>query len=126
MKYSRYINLSFAAVGLIAVYVFVQATKLIFEAFQIPDTAILGEQLSLAMLIGAGLASLGTGILWRHPKVQTWSSEIAVELSKVTWPTWTETKQNTVIVLVFGVIVSSVLAVFDLFWKWVTDLILLS
>jgi preprotein translocase subunit SecE len=72
-------------------------------------------------LVGVGL----TGYLWYDRRVRTWSQEVADELSKVTWPGWEETKQNTMIVIVFSIIISGILATFDFFWKWLTDLILL-
>ncbi|MEO1269572.1 MAG: preprotein translocase subunit SecE [Myxococcota bacterium] len=89
------------------------------------DTNLLGDQLKLSGAIGVALGVGLTIYLYVNPKVQTWSQEVAVELSKVTWPGWEETKYNTLVVIVFSAIISSILATFDFFWKWLTDLILL-
>lgn len=125
MQYSRYINLSFALAGLIFLVIFQKATGLLFSTFEVTDMLIAGEAIRLSGLIGAVLAGGGMFYLWQRQDVQTWASEIAVELSKVTWPSWDETKQHTLVVIIFSLILSGILAVFDFFWKWLTDLILL-
>ena len=125
MQFSRYINLSFAIAGIIGFVILQKATGLIFETFEISDTLIVGEALKLTQVIAFLLAIGGTVYAWRRPDIQQWSSEIAVELSKVTWPKWPETKQHTLVVIVFSLVLSGILAVFDFFWKWLTDLILM-
>ena len=125
MQFSRYINLCFAISGIIALVIFQKATGLLMETAGVTDALIAGEALRASHLIAFVLAAGGTFYAWRRPDIQTWASEIAVELSKVTWPGWEETKQHTLVVIVFSLVLSGILAVFDFFWKWLTDLILL-
>ena len=124
MPYSRYINLSFAVAGLIAWSILLKLTGSIFESFKITDL-VLFSGIAVSQVIAAVVALVGTIYAYRRPDIQIWAGEIAVELSKVTWPSWGETKQHTMVVIVFSLIVSSIIGGFDLFWKWVTDLILL-
>ncbi len=125
MQYSRYINLSFAVAGIIAFVLFHKTTALLLDTFEVSDTLIIGDALRLSQVIGFALALGLTLYGWKRADVQQWASEIAVELSKVTWPQWPETKQHTLVVIVFSLVLSGILAIFDFFWKWLTDLILL-
>ncbi|MBH25384.1 MAG: preprotein translocase subunit SecE [Myxococcales bacterium] len=127
MQLSRYINLCYAIIAIILSVIFGKAIAAIMLAADLArhDTGILGEQLKVSGLIGAVIGVGITIYLYVNPKVQTWSQEVAVELSKVTWPGWEETKYNTLVVIVFSAVISSILATFDFFWKWLTDLILL-
>lgn len=125
MQLTRYINLCFAIWGLLLWVILSKFLNLLLEYLEITNTQLLGEQLTLSTVAAAVVAVGVTVFMWRHPKLQTWSNEVANELAKVTWPTMDETKRNTVIVIVFSLIVSSILATFDFFWKWLTDLILL-
>ncbi len=124
MPYSRYINLSFAIAGLIGWVILLKLTGQIFDSFEITDT-VLFTGIKVSQVIAAVIA-LGASIYaFRRADVQTWAGEVAVELSKVTWPSWGETKQHTLVVIVFSLIMASIIGGFDLFWKWVTDQILL-
>lgn len=126
MQLTRYINLCFAIWGLLLWVTLSKFLNLLLEYLEITNTQLLGEQLTLSSAIGAALAVGITVFMWRHPKIQKWSNEVANELAKVTWPTMDETKRNTIIVIIFSLVISSILATFDFFWKWLTDLILLS
>jgi preprotein translocase subunit SecE len=125
MQFSRYVNLSFALAGLLLWVILSKLFATLFLTFEVTDAHLLGPQVTLSAVIALAVSVGGTLFAWRHPQVQTWSSEVAVELSKVTWPSWAETKQNTLIVIVFSLVVSGIIASFDLFWKWLTDLLLL-
>lgn len=125
MQFSRYVNLSFAIAGICAWVVFYKLFALIFEVAGVSDAYLVGQELRVSGVVGIVVAVGLTGFLWRHPQVQTWANEVAAEVSKVTWPTWEETKQHTLVVIVFSIVISAVLASFDFFWKWLTDMILL-
>jgi preprotein translocase SecE subunit len=124
MQFSRYINLSYAIAGLVLWVVLSKLFALLFTTFEVTDTYLLGQDVRLSGVIALVLAVAGTFYAWRHPKMQTWSSEVAVEISKVTWPGWEETKQHTLVVIIFSLVISAIIASFDFFWKWLTDLLL--
>jgi len=73
----------------------------------------------LAAVVGIVTA----GILYRNTKVKNVSDEVAVELSKVTWPDRKETRYATWVVIVASVIAAVVLGFMDLVWSAVTDFI---
>ena len=126
MQLSRYINLAFVLAGLIVWLILAKLFGLLFITFEIADPYLLGQQLQLTNVIGIAVAAGAAFGSWRHPSVQTWANEVAVELTKVTWPTWDETKQNAMIVIVFSLVISVIVAGFDFFWKWLTDLLLVA
>ncbi|MBI2121196.1 MAG: preprotein translocase subunit SecE [Candidatus Wildermuthbacteria bacterium] len=45
--------------------------------------------------------------------IQTFFKEVAQEARKVSWPTWQETKQSTMLVIVFSALVALILGFFD-------------
>lgn len=126
MQYSRYINLGFALAGLVFWVVLGKTAAAVMRSIPVNDSAILGiEQFTMSQAIGL-LLSVGLMVyLYTREDVKVWSGEVAVELSKVTWPSWDETRRNTLIVIIFSVVLATVLASLDFFWKWLTDLILL-
>jgi preprotein translocase SecE subunit len=125
MQFSRYINLSFVVAWVTGSIVLAKTGAALFRVFEITDRALLGDQLTATGVGGGVVAAIATIYAWKRADVQTWAGEIAVELAKVTWPGWEETKQNTMVVLVFAVVLAGIVASFDFVWKWLTDLILL-
>lgn len=55
-------------------------------------------------------------VLLRHPKVNTVMEEVILELKKVTWPSKNDVMKSTWVVLVCIVIISLILAGFDVMW----------
>ena len=45
---------------------------------------------------------------------------MCVELSKVTWPKWDETRTSTVVVVITTIIIAGILGLFDFVWAKVT------
>ncbi len=124
MQLSRYINLSFVTAGFILWVILWKATGLALDTAGVANTYLLGQELQLSHVIAIVLAMGATVFAWRHPDIKQWSNEVAIELSKVTWPGWEETKHHTLVVIIFALVISAIIASFDFFWKWVTDLIL--
>lgn len=82
------------------------------------------EPNSTLISVGAGLIAVISGVIaYRSQKAHTFVTEVCVELSKVTWPTRSETWSQTVIVLIVSVIAAVILGVFDTVWSKITDLI---
>ena len=127
MQLQRYINLCYAISAILFAVVFSKAIASLADVLTITSAKVPLPVIGVAwpVIAGSVLGLALTGYLWVNPKVRTWSREVADELSKVTWPGWEETKENTMVVVVFSIIISGILATFDFFWKWLTDLILL-
>ena len=117
MSIARYVNLSFVAIGLVAYLVLGELFTLVIELFgSSANFQILGVNFRFAQLL-AMVASVGFAIwLRRNPKVYEYAMEVGSELSKVTWPTWKETKLATIVVIVTTLIISLILGLMDLIW----------
>ncbi len=121
---TRYLNVAYITFGLVMCWLGVKFSDMIFGMFGPRADRILFGDVSTSIAIGviAGLAI--TAYCWRKPKIYKWSTEVAVELSKVTWPDREDTQRSTYVVIVFSIAVSIVLAAFDFIWKFTTDAIL--
>jgi preprotein translocase subunit SecE len=45
--------------------------------------------------------------------------EVRAEVNKVTWPTWEELRQTTIVIIVFVVIIGLIIGVMDIISSWV-------
>jgi preprotein translocase subunit SecE len=127
MTISKWVNLVFACVAILSFIVFDKALEWIWAVWgqSLPvDHQIIGSSLTLTTLLGLGMAVGLTLYLYRKPGTFSYMSEVVAELQRVTWPTMDETKRSTLVVIVFTILLSAYLAVFDWVWKIVTDFII--
>lgn len=124
MSVARYVNLSFVAIGVLAYLILSELFTAFIEIFGTgANMALLGHNFRLAELL-AMLAAVGVAVaLKRSDKVSSYALEVGNELSKVTWPTWSETKLATIVVIVTTVVISLLLGVLDLVWGALSSLI---
>ena len=117
----KYVKLGIVLIGLLT-WVLMAAFFQTVIAWINPDWdhALLGQQFTISDLLGllTGLAVL-LG-LWYHKTVNQLALEVAVELKKVTWPKWSETRVTTVVVIVVTLVISFILAFFDFIWGHMT------
>lgn len=123
MSVARYVNLSFVVIGL-ALYIilgeFLGAVIGIFGSSA--NFQVLGTNFRLAHLL-ALVISIAVAIwLRRNERVHTYAMEVGSELSKVTWPTWKDTKRATLVVIVTTLIIGAILGLLDLAWGALTRL----
>lgn len=83
---------------------------------------MLGVQLS-SLIALAGASGL-TYYLYRPEEYRGFLSEVIIELKKVTWPDWDETRRSTLVVIAFTVILAGFLWLSDTVWEFLTGLIL--
>jgi preprotein translocase subunit SecE len=76
---------------------------------------------NLSTLMGFGAAAIAAIVVWRIPKTQTASLEVALELRRVTWPSLRETRAATVAVIVASAIAAVILGLFDFVWSWLSQ-----
>jgi preprotein translocase subunit SecE len=86
---------------------------------RVNDFAVVGDW-SLSNVLGFAIAAVAAVVVWRIPRTQTVSLEVALELQRVTWPSVRETRAATVAVIVASVIASVILGVFDMVWSWLS------
>ena len=112
----RYIQGAYAALALVLFWVLQQSVVLAWNLFAEPNVFI-------ATAIGAVGAVVATIVLYRHERFNQLTREIAVELSKVTWPSREETQVSTIVVIVTSVVAAFYFGVFDALWSALTDLL---
>mgnify|MGYP001544377057 CR=1 FL=1 len=126
MEVSRYTNLTYALGFILALLTLNKAVAAIWEGFEkLPDIGIVGNTITLSNLIAVLLAAGLTLYMYKKEGYRTYVSEVMLELKKVTWPGWDETKRSTLVVILFTVVLSAFLWGSDQFWKYLTDFILL-
>jgi preprotein translocase subunit SecE len=104
----------------LAIGVFLEkVTALVLTYTRVNDFAVLGDW-SLSTVIGFALAAVLAVVVWRIPKTQTVSLEIALELGRVTWPSMRETRAATVAVIVASFVAAAILGLFDMVWSWLS------
>jgi preprotein translocase subunit SecE len=87
------------------------------------DPAIFGEDWTLSTVLGYAISVIAAVVVWRTPRTQTVSLEIASELKKVTWPTLRETRAATVAVVLATFAAAVILGIFDYVWAKLSSLV---
>jgi preprotein translocase subunit SecE len=107
-------------VAALAVGVFLEKViELALSYARVNDFAVVGDW-SLSTVLGFGLAAVAAVVVWRIPRTQTVSLEVALELQRVTWPSLRETRAATMAVIVASVIAAVILGMFDMVWSWLS------
>lgn len=112
----RWVQFAFVAIAAITIFLSDRLIQLVWGYFAEPDPLV---ATTAAAVIGIGT---GLGLYW-HPKVNPLAHEVAVEMSKVTWPSRKETWTSTVVVIVTSIIAATYFGVFDAVWSKFTDLV---
>jgi preprotein translocase subunit SecE len=81
------------------------------------------DRAAYTTLIGAAIGVSATVYAYRRPDVRTWTSEVAAELAKVSWPSKKEVTNSTIVVIAAGTFATVFLALLDRFWGFVTNLV---
>ena len=112
----------FYVLAALAVGVFAEKVlELVFSYVRWNDPTIFGEDWRLTTVLGFAMAAAAAVVVWRTPKTQTVSLEIASELKKVTWPTLRETRAATVAVVVATFVAAVILGLFDYVWAAISS-----
>lgn len=120
--------LGFILLGVAAVVFLAKVLGSFWGYFNWYDYPLLGENFTLSTLVVLGVVT-GVGV-WLGRREDVWmvSSEIVVELKKVTWPNirpWFSMKSEVwagaYVVIVTVIIFAVILGVFDFFWSWMTS-----
>jgi len=112
----RWVQLTFFAGALLFVWLFDHLIAAIWYAFADPDETIV----TLGAILCGGATTV---MLYRQPVVHATIHDTVDELSKVSWPTRTETSSSTIIVVVTSIVAALMLFLFDSVWSAVTDLV---
>jgi len=89
------------------------------------DRQVLGDLTwsDLVSYLSYAVAVVVAVVVWRNPRAQTVSLEVAGELKKVTWPSLRETRAATVAVVVATFVAAIILGLFDFVWARLSTLV---
>lgn len=121
---SRFAHLIFVLGGFMAAWVLSNAIVDIWDLVwaQWPQSVSRPNDL-YANLAGIGIAIVGTLYAWRREDWFRFCTEVVIEISQVTWPTRTETRAATVVVIVMTLISSAILFGMDKLWSAITNVL---
>ena len=110
----RFVNLGFLVVGVLAALLVSHILTSAIPMFDL-ETKIKNIQVTrqiVSLVIGAAVAFF----MYQHPKVNAFANEVAVELSRVTWPSNRDTNSGTIVVVVMVIISGLILGLLDYVW----------
>ena len=87
----------------------------VFSVFVGRQSGVLWLLTCVAMVVASLVVSLS---LLGRPKSADFLISVQAEIDKVTWPSLSEVKRATVVVLVLIVAMAAVMFTFDLVWQW--------
>lgn len=115
----RIVAIAYVAAALVLGIFLERVIALALAYTRVNDFAIFGDW-SLSTVIGFGVAAIAAIVIWRIPRTQAVSLEVALELRRVTWPSLRETRAATVAVIVASTVAAVILGLFDMVWSWLS------
>jgi preprotein translocase subunit SecE len=119
----RYVAIFYVLAAIAFAKFFEKIAALGFSYARFNDATVLVEGWTVSTAIGFVVAAALAVVIWRIPRTQTVSLEIALELKRVTWPSLRETRASTVAVVVASFIAAIVLGIFDFIWGRLSALV---
>ena len=117
-----WVALFYVVATLLVMLVFNLALSEAFAYFRKEDVAILGPKFTMCTLIAlilAGSVAIYTGFI--NKKARDFIEQCVIELDKVAWPSWRETRVATYTVIVTSLVASFILGLFDTVFGWLTN-----
>ena len=118
---STLIALIYLVGGALAAFVIDKALTSGFAAWNVANTAILGDNFTLSTLIAVAVGAAVAGYAWIDKRSKKFTNEVIDETSKVAWPEWSETRVSTLVVIAFSFISAGILGVFDAVFSYLTN-----
>lgn len=130
---TKYVHAAFFAAGILVAFLSGKILGMVWNRLAewpaavraVPTLLRYGEdeRPTFTMALGA-LIAVGTIIYaYRKPEVKQWADDVAIELSKVTWPDKELVTNGTVVVCIASVVATAYIALLDRFWGFVTTLV---
>lgn len=114
MDPKRLVVIFYLLAGIVLALFLERALGLVWARFSWSDPVLIeGLDWKVSTLVSYALAvGLAVGAYF-HPRTHALSIDVASELMKVTWPTWSETKASTLAVLVASLVAAVILLCID-------------
>jgi preprotein translocase SecE subunit len=120
---SRYVSIAYIVLGVILAWVLARSFELILGLVGPTADPALVSDLKLSALLGV-VASVGIFVgINKSERASTYVNEVAMEMTKVAWPSSDEIKKSSWTVISVSVIVSVCIFLTDLFWRLLTGAI---
>jgi preprotein translocase SecE subunit len=120
---SRYVSIAYIVLGVIVAWVLAQSFELLLGLAGPAADPVLVADLKLSALLGL-VASVGLIVgINKSERASTYVNEVAMEMTKVAWPTSDEVKKSSWTVISVAVIVAVFIFLTDLFWQLLTGAI---
>lgn len=130
---SRYVHAAFLAAAVLIGYVTSRFVVLVWNRLaewplaltHVPQLVRYDEDVrsDIGLVIGALVGILVALRMYSKPRIRVWSSEVAGELSKVTWPDREHVTRGTLIVIVASLVATVYVTILDRLWGFTTGLI---
>ncbi len=129
----KYVHAAFFGAGMLLAYLsgklLALAWNLLAEwpmaARAVPQLLLYGEEErgSIMLSVGALIGLIAVIQAYRKPHVRQWATDVATELSKVTWPEKSMVTNGTMVVVVTSVVAAVYIALLDRLWGFLTTLV---
>ena len=130
---AKYVQTAFFAAGICAAYFVSKVLNMLWNilaewpvvARQVPWLLRYGEdeRPTFTLVAGAIVGLVLTLYYYRKEGLRRWASEVASELSKVTWPKREQVTNGTIVVLAAGAFATVYVGLLDRLWSFVTMLV---
>jgi preprotein translocase subunit SecE len=124
LGYRRYVYAAYMAAALISAFL---AAKIGHAAWYRLGQwkPVLGEPQDEILFPIAGVIGVAIAVYyWKKQEARQYVDEVAIELSKVTWPSREEVTRSTTVVVFTTIFATVFFALMDRFWGYLTDKIL--
>jgi preprotein translocase subunit SecE len=81
------------------------------------------ERATYTMAVGAVVGVIAVVFCLRHEGIRHWADDVAIELSKVTWPKKETVTNGTIVVIAAGLFATIYIGLLDRLWGFVTMLV---
>jgi preprotein translocase subunit SecE len=130
---TRYVHAAFFAAGILVAFLSGKILALVWHSLagwgeatrRVPFLLRYAEEEreSFMMMAGAVIGVIAVIQSYRKEQVRTWANEVAIELTKVTWPNREMVTNGTIVVVVASAIATVYVTLLDRFWGFLTNLV---
>jgi preprotein translocase subunit SecE len=128
---TKYVHAAFFVVGIATAFIAGRILAGIWNALAawapavhaVPQLLLYGEdeRPEFTIVVGIVIGILVVVQMFRRPNVRTWSDDVALELSKVVWPSRETVTNGTIVVVVASALATIYVGLLDRLWAFVTQ-----
>jgi preprotein translocase subunit SecE len=130
---TKYVHAAFFVVGIVVMYVSGKILAGIWNALAawpaavrtVPQLLLYGEdeRPRFTLVVGVVAGAFTVFRMFRNAGIRQWADDVAVELSKVVWPTREAVRNGTIVVVVASALATVYVGLLDRLWGFVTTLV---